>query len=56
MVYNFNQKQFKKLFFNNLWKIEKNPEGYFVQLSSEAMKKVAFPQFEENQKKPEGCF
>jgi len=35
---------------------QKKPEGYFMQLSSKAIKKVAFPQFEENQKKPEGCF
>jgi hypothetical protein len=27
-----------------------------VQFSSEAIKKTVFPQFEENQKKPEGCF
>jgi hypothetical protein len=27
-----------------------------MQLSSEAIKKVAFPQFEENQKKPEAVF
>jgi len=53
---NFNRRQRKKLPFNAKWKIEKNLEVILVQLSSEAIKKVAFQQFEENQKKPEGCF
>lgn len=34
----------------------KNLKVVLMQLSSEAMKKVAFQGFEENQKKPEGCF
>jgi len=40
---NFHRRQWKKLPFHNLRKFKRNQRVVFMQLSSEAMEKVAFP-------------
>ncbi len=52
----FSEKAIKEIGLPQLGEIQKEPISCLCDIRRRHLKDVTFPHFEENQKKPEGCF